>query len=130
MTMNEITAGIDWIAVGVGTVAAFLLGWAWYSPMLFGKRWAEGVGLKLESAQAMPVAAMVAQLIATFLLAWVVGVTAAQNALATMILVMATIVLIVVANGLFAKKSGYAIAVESSFVAAMALVMVVVQAII
>ena len=127
--MHEITAGIDWIAVGVGTVAAFMLGWAWYSPMLFGKKWAEGVGLKLESAPAMPVAAMLTQLIATFLLAWVVGVTAVQNALATVILVVATIVLIVVANGLFAKKSGYAIAVEGSFVAAMAAVMVLMQAI-
>ena len=31
---------VNWLAVGVGTVAAFMVGWLWYSPLLFGKKWA------------------------------------------------------------------------------------------
>ena len=34
--MGEITSGVNWLAVTVGAVAAFLLGWLWYSPKLFG----------------------------------------------------------------------------------------------
>ena len=126
--MSELTMNVDWLAVIVGAIASFLLGWLWYSPKLFGTKWAEGVGLKLESAAVMPVAAMVTQLIATVLLSWVVGVTAAHNALLPLILIVITIVTLIVANGLFAKKSCYAIAVEAGFIAAMALVMIAAQA--
>lgn len=125
--MGEITAGVKWIAVIVGTVLSFLLGWLWYSPKLFGAKWAEGVGVKLGDASSMPVAAMVTQLLATFLLAWVVGVTQTRNALLTIILVVVTIAMFIVANGLFARKSSYAIGVEAGFVVAMAVVMIVVQ---
>lgn len=33
-------AKVNWLAVGIGTVAAFLVGWLWYSPILFIKGWA------------------------------------------------------------------------------------------
>ena len=129
MMMSELTMNVDWIAVIVGGVAAFLLGWLWYSPKLFGTKWAEGVGIKLGADCVMPVAAMVTQLIGTFLLAWVVGITAAHNALMTVILIVVTIVTLIIANGLFAKKSCNAIAIEASFIVAMAVVMVAVHAI-
>ncbi len=35
--MAEITENDNWIAVVVGAVVSFLLGWLWYSPKLFGK---------------------------------------------------------------------------------------------
>ena len=127
--MNEITANVNWIAVLVGTVVSFLLGWLWYSPKLFGRKWAEGVGVKLGAASSAPAAAMVVQLIATFLLSWVVGVTAARNALMTIILIVPMLVLFIVANGFFGKKTGFAVAVEAGFVVAMAVVMIVVQGI-
>jgi hypothetical protein len=125
--VNEITANVDWVAVAVGTVVSFLLGWLWYSPKLFGKKWAEGVGVEPGSASATPAAAMIVQLVATFLLAWVVGITAAKNALLTIVLIVVMLALFVVAGGLFGKKSGYAIAVEAGFIVAMAVVMIVVQ---
>lgn len=127
--MNEITMNVDWIAVIAGTVVSFLLGWLWYSPALFGKKWAEGVGVELGAAASMPVMAMVTQLAATFLLAWVVGIAAAQNALTTAILIAVTIALFVVSGGLFAKKSSYAIAVEAGFVIVMVAVMILAQAV-
>ena len=57
--MTELTANVNWLAVIVGFVLAFALGWLWYSPKLFGTKWAEGVGVKMGDASAMPVAAMV-----------------------------------------------------------------------
>ena len=77
----------------------------------------------------MPAAAMVTQLIATFLLAWLVGITAGQNALLTIILIALTIIIFVISNGLFAKKSNYAIGVEAGFIAAMTVLMIIVQGI-
>jgi Protein of unknown function (DUF1761) len=127
--MSELTANVNWLAVIVGTVLSFLLGWLWYSPKLFGTKWAEGIGVDLGSASSMPAAAMITQLIATFLLAWLVAITAGQNALSTIILIALTIIVFIVSNGLFAKKSNYAIGVEAGFIAAMTLVMIAVQGI-
>lgn len=127
--MNEITTNINWIAVIVGAVIAFVLGWIWYSPKVFGTKWAEGVGVSLGEATGMPVAAMVTQAIATFFLSWVVGITAANNVLMTMILITLTIVLLMIAGSFFTKKSNYAIATEAGFVVAMVVVMIICQAI-
>jgi hypothetical protein len=124
--MNEITANVNWLAVAVGAVAAYALGYLWYSPKLFGKKWAEGVGLK-QAPENLPVAAMTTQAIGTFLLAWVVGVTAANNALLTVILVVATIVALMLAGSLFIRKSNYAMFTEAGFVVAMAVIMIAMQ---
>jgi hypothetical protein len=127
--MAELTEGVNWLAVITGTILSFILGWAWYSPMLFAKKWIEGVNVKPNPNAGMPVPAMIVQLLGTFLLAWLVGITAAHNALATIILVFITIIALIVANGLFVSKSNYAIATEAGFVAAMAVVMIAVQGI-
>lgn len=127
--MGELTEGVNWLAVGVGTVLSFLLGWLWYSPMLFVKKWMEGINVKPNPNAKMPVPAMVIQLIATFLLAWLVGIGAAHNALATTVLIVLTIIALFIANGLFGSKSNYAIATEAGFIAAMAVVMIAVQGI-
>ncbi len=127
--MQEITANVNWLAVIVGAVLSFLLGWLWYSQALFGRRWAEGVGAKLGSAAAMPVGAMVAQAIGIFLLAWLFGVTAANNALLTIILVVLTIAALNFSGGMFAGKKMAAIVIESGYILAMAVVMFLAQAI-
>lgn len=127
--MGELTEGVNWLAVIIGTVLSFILGWAWYSPMLFAKKWIEGINVKPNPDAKMPISALVVQLIGTFLLAWLVGITAAHNALATIILIVLTIIVLIVANGIFVSKSDYAIATEAGFVAAMAVVMIAVQGI-
>lgn len=127
--MGELTDGVNWLAVIIGTILSFILGWAWYSPMLFAKKWTEGVNVKPNPDAGMPIPAMIVQLAGTFLLAWLVGITAAHNALATIILIVITIIALIVANGLFVSKSNYAIATEAGFVAAMAVVMIAVQGI-
>jgi hypothetical protein len=127
--MTEITANVNWLAVVVGFVLSFALGWLWYSPKLFGAKWAEGVGVKPGDAKSMPMAPMILQAIGTFLLAWLVGVTAAGNALATIILVAITFMVLQAASGKFTGKSDYAIGTEVGFTAAMVLLMIIVQGI-
>ena len=122
--MIEITTNIDWLAVIVGAVVAYLVGWIWYSPKVFGAKWMEGVGVSCEGETKPPLAPMITQLIATFLLSWVVGVTATHNALYTIILIIATIVALVIAGGLFSQKSCYAIGVEAGYIVVMAVIMI------
>lgn len=127
--MEELTNNVDWLAVIVGFIAAFALGWLWYSPKMFGEKWAKGIGVDLGTAAQMPVAAMVTQAIGTFLLAWVVGITAANEALATILLITLTIVVLQVSGGYFTKKTTSTIAIDAGFVVAMVVVMIIVQAI-
>ena len=125
--MTEITANVNWIAVIIGAIVAFILGWLWYSPKLFGAKWAEGVGLSLEDTSKPCATAMITQAIATLFLSWVVGITAAHNALLTIILITITIVLLMIAGSLFSQKSAFAIATEAGFVIAMVVIMIIVQ---
>ena len=82
--MVELTQNVNWMAVIVGVLLAFFASWAWYSPKLFGKRWAQGLAIDL--AGAPPVAAMMLQGLGLFLLSWFVAVTAAPGALMTLLL--------------------------------------------
>jgi len=127
--MQELMANVNWLAVVVGAVVAYLLGWLWFSPKLFGKKWALGVGLSPEGPDKMPMAAMTLQAVGTFLLAWVVGVTAAMNSLATIFLIVITFAVLQMAGGHFSQKSSYAIAAEAGFMVAMVIVMIIVQGI-
>ena len=127
--MSEITANVNWLAVGAGTVIAFMLGAAWYSTKLFGTKWAEGVGLKLESDMKPPAKAMVTQFVATLLLAWVIGITAAGNALFTAILIVLMVIAMIASNGMWAGKSNYAITVECGFIGVMSVIMIICQGI-
>ena len=42
--MPEALAAINWLAVAAATLALYVLGGLWYSPVLFGPSWRAGVG--------------------------------------------------------------------------------------
>jgi hypothetical protein len=44
-------ANINWLAVLVATLVSFLIGYAWYSPLLFGKAWMRASGMTEEKAK-------------------------------------------------------------------------------
>ncbi|NNE82443.1 MAG: DUF1761 domain-containing protein [Alphaproteobacteria bacterium] len=113
--MEELITGVSWLAVIVGAVVSFLLGWLWYSPKLFGTKWAEGVGVDLGSASEMPVGAMVSQIIGLLLMSWFVGVTAVTSALLTVILATIAFTVLAYSGGQFTKKSAYARGVEAGY---------------
>ncbi|MDE0590180.1 DUF1761 domain-containing protein [Halocynthiibacter sp. C4] len=113
--MAELTTNVSWLAVIVGAVAAFLVGWLWYSPKLFGEKWAEGVGVSLGSADKMPAAAMISQALGLFLMSWFVAVTAASNLLLTVILATVAFTIMGYANAAFAGHSTYARNVNAGY---------------
>lgn len=123
--MADIIANVNWLAVIVGFVVAYGAGWLWYGP-LFGKVWSTGLGISMPDK--MPVMAMAVQAAGTFLLAWVIGVTETTNALALAVLIVATIVVLMIAGGLYSRKSGNVIGIETGYVVAMAVIMVAAQA--
>ncbi|MCG8335991.1 MAG: DUF1761 domain-containing protein [Proteobacteria bacterium] len=122
-------ANVHWLPVVVGTVVSFLAGWAWYSPKLFGKKWADGSGVSLESADKMPVFAMVSQLLALFILALVIGMTAAVNALFTAILAILAVAAFTASMGGFVKKSHAAIAIDFFYIIVAGVIMIASQGI-
>ena len=127
--MNELTAGVSWIAVITSFVLSFMLGWLWYSPKVFGKKWAEGVGVNIADGSSMPVFAMVTQALGIFGLAWLFGITAASEALLTIILVLITLILLIISNGKYTQKSNAAVFIEAGYIFVMGVVMVICQGI-
>jgi hypothetical protein len=49
MHLAQILAGVNWLAVLVATITAFILGALWYSKALFGNAWMQEVGLTEEA---------------------------------------------------------------------------------
>lgn len=67
---------INYVAVLVATVAVFVLGWLWYSPLLFFKPWMRLRGLDPEAAMKdakMPVGKLVIEFARCFVLACVIA---------------------------------------------------------
>ena len=128
--MGEITNGVSWLAVLAGAVLSFLLGYFWYSPTLFGVKWAEGSGVKLNTADKMPMEAMAAQGIGLLLMSWFVGVTANANALYTVILATVAFTVLAYSGGSFSGKSRYARLADAGYWIACLVIMVICQGLI
>ena len=125
--MAEIFVGVNWLAVVIGAVLAFALGWLWYSPRLFGTKWAEGSGVNMGSADQMPMGAMGTQALGLLLMSWFVGVTAVNNALLTVILATLAFTVLAYSGSSFSGKSSYAKAVDGGYWIAALVVMILVQ---
>ena len=127
--MGELTMGVSWLGVIVGAVAAFLVGWLWYSPVLFGKRWASDQGLDLGTAQDMPFPAMGMQMLGLLLMSWFVGVTAVNNALLTVILATVAFTALGLSGGMFSRQSSYVRNVNAGYWIVALVVMIICQGI-
>ncbi len=127
--MDELTMGVNWLAVAAGTVVSFMLGGLWYSKMMFGEKWAAGVGVEMGTGATQPVPTLVLQFIGTFLLAWLIGITAANEALLMAVLIAVTVSVLLIAACLFAANSRYAALTEGGFAIAMVFIMIACQAI-
>jgi Protein of unknown function (DUF1761) len=128
--MGEITNGVSWLAVLAGAIVAFLAGWLWYSPTLFGVKWAEGSGIKMGSTGKMPAVAMATQALGLLLMSWFVGVTANSNALYTVILATLAFTVLQFSGNSFSGKSTYARLVDAGYWIVCLIVMVICQGLI
>ena len=79
------------------------------------------------TAAEMPVAAMIAQIVGLLLMSWFVGVTAASDALLTVILATVAFVVLAYSGGLFTRKSTYARNAEAGYWLVSLVVMIVCQ---
>jgi len=120
--MESLITDINWLAVVVGAVVAYILGAVWYSDKFFAQKWKAGIGTPAVADTPM-MYGMVSQAFGTFFLAWVIGVTQRTDSVALAVLVALTIATLIKANGFFAGKTKYAISVEVGFVLVMVLVM-------
>lgn len=118
---------VNWIAILVGTGAAFMVGFLWYGK-LFRTPWMLGSGLTEEDGQSVPVFALGAQLVGLFLLALVIGVTETTGALATAFLAILAAATLVVSGGAFSKKSPAAVGIEGGYVLVCGVLMILAQA--
>jgi hypothetical protein len=67
---------VNYLAVSVAAIAVFLLGWLWYSPLLFYKPWMRARGMDPAAAMAgakMPAGKLVIELVRCIVLAYVVA---------------------------------------------------------
>lgn len=67
---------VNYVAVIGATVAAFVLGWLWYSPLLFFKPWMRLRGMDPVAAMAgakMPMGKLVIELLRCFVLSYIVA---------------------------------------------------------
>ena len=119
---------VNWPAVGLGTILAFVLGMLWFSPMMFGKVWSAG-SHNIQPPASAPIAAMVVQFLATLALATVVGMTASVDALMTAILAIVSVALFVAGMDLFSQKSGRATLIDASYIVVGGALMIVAQGI-
>ncbi len=70
---------VNYIAVLVAAVVAFVIGGAWYSPLLFGKQWMKLRGMNPDSMKGMafPAGMMIQEFIITLITAFVISQFAA-----------------------------------------------------
>ena len=123
--MEQFLSTIEWGTAGVSFLLAYVLGWVWYSPVMFMKKWMAGKGAGVvEHPMWMSV---LAQAGATFLLAVIINIFMAYDNLPMSVLVTLTIAGFIKANGMFAGKTKYAVIVETMYVIVMGALMILVN---
>jgi hypothetical protein len=79
--MQHALQNLNWLAIIVAAVSAFILGGLWYSPILFAKRWMKETGITEESTKNANMTKIfslgfILALIASFFLAMFIGTNA------------------------------------------------------
>ena len=125
--MDALLIGVNWTAVIIGAIVAFVVGSVWYSEKLFGRIWKRGIGEPVMNyGMLLP---MLAQGVVTFVFAWIIGITAVNDNLLFALLITIAIAGFIKAQGLFAGKTKSAILVEVGYVFVMACILILAHAI-
>lgn len=125
--MPDDTQLVSSVLIPVSALLAYLAGWLWYAPAIFGRRWAAGIGLEINTAQKPPFAAMVMQLLATLAFAYLVALTRVHHAYAILGCAVLSFIFMQCASGLFSQKSRAAILIEVGYSLLMLLILWLIQ---
>ncbi len=74
---------INYLAVGAAALATILIGALWYSPLLFGDRWAKAHGFSKEQLRETTVRAFVVSLFCYVVMAFVLAVLVSNTGVST-----------------------------------------------
>jgi len=79
--MQNAFQNLNWLAIVVAAVSAFILGGLWYSPLMFAKRWMKETGITEESTKNTNMIkifglSFILSLVASFFLAMFIGANA------------------------------------------------------
>jgi len=121
--LEALVTNVNWLAVGVGTIISYLFASFWYSPLVFGSKWAHGVGLKEWTQDGFSFYALVCQFFAILLLAWINSLIMGNGSLVFIFLISLTIFFFVLTANLMSDNSNYSSLVEATFVFAITLIM-------
>ena len=119
---------LNWTAIIVGTIAAFVLGMIWFSPKMFGAAWSKG-SHDISAPDSPPILAMVLTFVGLALLAFVVSMTETNQAIGTAIAAIIAAAAIVAGMDLFSQKSGRAVLIDAGYIVACGVLMILAQAI-
>lgn len=121
--MEVFISQIEWVPVLVSTIIAFMLGWLWYSPVLFMKSWLKGLPepVKWQAPMWMP---MSAQFGATLFYAIIVNRLQSAGDFVFVVFITLTFMGFIKANGMYAGKTKTSISIEVLYFPAMLLVMI------
>lgn len=109
---------INWLSLIIAAILPSILGFAWYSPMLFGKAWMDSIGMTEEKARSgnmplnMGISLVLSFFLAFFLLATVNGMgqegefdTFKHGAFHGLLLGILVVVPTFITNGLFEQRA-------------------------
>ena len=80
--LGTLLTNVSWVGVLVATIAGLVIGFVWYAPQVFGRRWAAGAGIELPSGTPAPgilAGTVVLALITAYVLAVLAKATAVAN---------------------------------------------------
>ena len=124
--MFELTSDVNWAGVLAGVILAFFIGWLWYSPLLFGPRWAAAAGVDYTGKPA--IFPLVLQILGLFLMSWFVGIMAREGLLLATILVTLATAVIGYAGDTFAQLGNDAKLIHGGHWLTVVVAMIVTQA--
>lgn len=119
-------ADVNWIGVGLGAVASFVLGWFWYSPKGFYPAWSASAGVKHEKGDPMG-AAFGSLVVGLVLYAVFVGVMVARGQTGPLLLAILTFIIMGYSNNAFKKLGAVSRTVDAGSWAASGAVMLLAQ---
>ena len=124
--MGDLFTGVNWLATIVGAVAAFLVGWLWYSPRGFYPAWSKSAGVRHDKGD--PMGASFGSLVVGLLLyALFVGVMWARGQCGPLALGILAFIILGYSGNTFKKLGGVSRAVDAGSWAVSGLLMVLAQ---